>query len=139
MGDGATDDRSRRIGTGAVVSIIVAVLSAPGFYEAFFDRAEDQAQASADVAYEVLRVRAEAQDRQLDELREDVRELRREVREYLWTPGWDRLGGAEALTEGAMDVDAGEVEEVPTAEPVELLAGLPEDLDELVQQRMREE
>lgn len=71
--------RLKRAGVPIIWALVVAVASAPGFWEAFLDRSDDEAKVAARVSYELMKANVEAlakanekQEAQLDKLRDTV-------------------------------------------------------------------
>ena len=62
----------KKAGLSPVMTVIVLLMSSPGFYQTFFDRGTDEANKKAEVAYEVL-------VNEVKHLREDDQRLRREL------------------------------------------------------------
>lgn len=87
----------KKSGLSTVATIVILLMSTPGFYEFFLNRTDDEAlrqakesQAKAvesitkvEVAYEVLRASVESRSHEVETLREEVSDLRRFLREYL--------------------------------------------------------
>ena len=102
----------KKAGMPTVATVVILAFSSPGFYEFFFNRTDDEAVAKAEVGYEILKERSNAQSREIDQLRDQVRELRLVM-----------LGGPSYAMEGAPE---GEIDELPSAEVVNV--GEPADL-----------
>lgn len=71
--------RLKKAGVPIVWALVVALAGAPGFWEAFLDRSDDEAKVAARVSYELMKANVEAlakanekQEAQLDRLRDTV-------------------------------------------------------------------
>jgi hypothetical protein len=135
----------KKAGFSTVVTIIILLLSTPGFYSLFIDSTSKEAKAKAvesqiatTVAYELLKAKAENMEGQIATLRGDVKELAGFVREMAIQqaavnsgarPGGRRVTAANAPEPPVM----------PTIAPVMKSAQLPSNLDPLVQLQVKEE
>jgi hypothetical protein len=73
----------KKAGLGTVGTVLVIALTTPGWYESFFDKTDDEAVAKAEVAYEVLKERSDAQAKDLERLGDEIRDLRLFLRSYI--------------------------------------------------------
>jgi hypothetical protein len=133
----------KRAGVPTIVSILVVLASSPGFYEAFWDDNEEEATAkaieagaAAEVAYEVLRVRFEAQSEEVADLKADIRDLRNLIRDIMW----ERLRAPDRSSEPEPTInDIAEAPEVlfEEPEPVVEQRRLPMNLRSLIDEKLK--
>jgi hypothetical protein len=134
----------KKAGFSTAVTLLILLLSSPGFYSFFLDSTSEEArieavkaQAASDISYTLLKAKAENLEGQVATLRGDVKELATFIREMAIQqaqvnagarPGGRRVTAANAPEPPVMPV----VESLKKSEP------LPANLDPLVQVQLKE-
>lgn len=111
----------KKAGMPTVATVVILAFSSPGFYEFFLNSTDDEAMAKAEVAYEVLKERSNAQSREISQLRSQVRELRLIF-----------MGGPAYAMEGAPE---GEIDELPSADMSPPVESFNDDVEIRMEQR----
>jgi hypothetical protein len=134
----------KKAGFSTAVTLLILLLSSPGFYSFFLDSTSEEArieaikaQATATTSYELLKAKSESLEGQVATLRGDVKELSSFIREMAIQQAAVNSGarpGGKRVTAA----NAPEPPPMPTVEPLTKSAKLPADLDPLVQLQVKE-
>lgn len=116
----------QRAGVPLIATVVVLVLSSPGFYEFFLNKTDDEAKVKAEVAYQLLKVQAEGLEKKIDRQADQIEQLRGTVNAML----------LQRSSMGMSAMHGPEPEPAPPAPAAVELQPLPANLDALTQQRM---
>lgn len=135
----------KKAGFSTAVTLVIILLSTPGFYNFFFDTKGEEArieavraQAASEISYALLKDKTEHMEEQLTTLRGDVKELAVFIREMTLQQAQvnagARLGGHRATA-----ANAPEAPTMPIIAPLTKSSKLPENLDPLIQVQLKED
>lgn len=113
----------KKAGMPTAATVLILALSTPGFYEFFLNKTDDEAVAKAEVAYEILKERSNAQARELDRLSSELRELRLFLMRDMYGVEGAMEEAAEAAEEEMPSEDAMGERPVELMSPEELFVG----------------
>jgi hypothetical protein len=135
----------KKAGFSTGVTLVILLLSSPGFYSFFLDSTSEEArieaikaQAASEVAYTLLKAKSESMEGQIATLRGDVKELSGFIREMALQQAavnvGQRPGGRRVTAANAPDPPP-----MPTVAPLKKSPPLPSDLDPLVKTLLKED
>jgi hypothetical protein len=73
----------KKAGLPVAAIVLITAMGFPGFWEFFFNRTDDEAKVNAEVAYQLLKARAETQTKQLADFRAEMNDLRTVINSML--------------------------------------------------------
>lgn len=137
--------RLKKLGIPTIATVVILVLSSPGAYEFFLNDKDEEArieavkaQASAETAYELLKVKTENLQDQIVYLRTDVKELTVFLHEILLQKSAIQPPRRNGMGSAPIAI-AEPVPEIPQVTSVKRAEELPENLDKLVKTKLMEE
>lgn len=95
----------KRAGLPTAATVLILLLSTPGFYERFFNTVDEEALAKADLSYQLLKAQTEALAKQIEINSVEVGKLRDLVNSMLLQRSAVGLGVGRAIAEPAAQLE----------------------------------